>query len=443
MSDDWGDIDDGDEDPHDGDILDASNEKIEIDNLFYQAEDSKRRAPEQARIMFDRLDNMIRNKEMYKVMHFKVLEHAVLLDIQLGRERERIMEKYQELLSFAALVTRNEFSDSINKVLNHVGEADASLCEKVYEMTLSKLKALGNQERMWFQTNIKLCRLYIANSNVAGAIQILQDLHQSCLDKDGRDDKSKGSQLLEIYALEFSIYSDSKDNAKLKELFHRTKDLSAEINDPRSMSVIHECWGKMYANESKWALAFGEFFSAFKLYQEIGMSQAKQCLKYVVISGLLAHNQANPFDAQEAKVYEKLPEIQAMVNLRSAYERGDSIEMESILRQNSRSILDDSFIRQHLDEILRRVRLKTLADFVVPYTRVKISFLATKLAVSESEIEALLIRLILEENIIGKIDQIEGVLDLTPKSIGNQKFLAFQQWITALEGINHSLANRM
>ena len=34
MSDDWGDIDDGDEDPHDGDILDASNEKIEIDNLL-------------------------------------------------------------------------------------------------------------------------------------------------------------------------------------------------------------------------------------------------------------------------------------------------------------------------------------------------------------------------------------------------------------------------
>lgn len=112
----------------------------------------------------------------------------------------------------------------------------------------------------------------------------------------------------------------------------------------------------MYANANRWNDAFGEFFTAFKLYQEIGLMQAKQCLKYgvdiilssifryVVISGLLAHNTANPFDAQEAKVYEKSPEIQVMVNLRLAYERGDSVEMETILEKNSAVILDDPFI---------------------------------------------------------------------------------------------------
>ena len=89
----------------------------------------------------------------------------------------------------------------------------------------------------------------------------------------------------------------------LKTLFARTKDLSSEINDPRSMSVIHECWGKMYGDDEQWKEAFGEFFQAFKQYQEIGHARAKQCLKYVVIAGLLSQNQANPFDAQEARFF--------------------------------------------------------------------------------------------------------------------------------------------
>ena len=44
------------------------------------------------------------------------------------------------------------------------------------------------------------------------------------------------------------------------------------------------------------------------------------------------------------KVYEKMPEIQAMVNLRAAYERGDIIEMEKILRFYANTMLDDPFI---------------------------------------------------------------------------------------------------
>ena len=39
-----------------------------------------------------------------------------------------------------------------------------------------------------------------------------------------------------------------------------------------------------------------------------------------------------------------MPEIQAMVNLRAAYERGDIIEMEKILRFHANTMLDDPFI---------------------------------------------------------------------------------------------------
>lgn len=57
----------------------------------------------------------------------------------------------------------------------------------------------------------------------------------------------------------------------------------------------------------------------------------------------------NPFDSQEAKPYKNDPEILAMTNLVSAYQNNDISEFEKILRQNHRNIMDDLFIREHIE----------------------------------------------------------------------------------------------
>ena len=46
--------------------------------------------------------------------------------------------------------------------------------------------------------------------------QILKELHKSCQREDGTDDQKKGSQLLEVYAIEIQMYTETKNNKKLK-----------------------------------------------------------------------------------------------------------------------------------------------------------------------------------------------------------------------------------
>lgn len=46
--------------------------------------------------------------------------------------------------------------------------------------------------------------------------QILKELHKSCQKEDGTDDQKKGSQLLEVYAIEIQMYTETKNNKKLK-----------------------------------------------------------------------------------------------------------------------------------------------------------------------------------------------------------------------------------
>lgn len=46
--------------------------------------------------------------------------------------------------------------------------------------------------------------------------QILKELHKSCRREDGTDDQKKGTQLLEVYAIEIQMYTETKNNKKLK-----------------------------------------------------------------------------------------------------------------------------------------------------------------------------------------------------------------------------------
>lgn len=57
----------------------------------------------------------------------------------------------------------------------------------------------------------------------------------------------------------------------------------------------------------------------------------------------------NPFHSQEAKPYKNDPEILAMTNLIQAYQNNDIVEFEMMLKNHHTNIMDDSFIKEHIE----------------------------------------------------------------------------------------------
>lgn len=114
----------------------------------------------------------------------------------------------------------------------------------------------------------------------------------------------------------------------------------------------------------------------------------------------------NPFDSQEAKPYKNDPEILAMTNLVSAYQNNDINDFEKILKQNRQTIMDDPFIREHIEDLLRNIRTQVLIKLIKPYTRIKISFISRELNIEPLDVESLLVSCILESTIYGRIDQV-------------------------------------
>merc|ERR1719498_211390 len=183
--------------------------------------------------------------------------------------------------------------------------------------------------------------------------RLVRNLHKTCLKPDGSDDMSKGSHLLEVYALEIQMCALTKNSLRMKEIYPKTINLTSAIADPRNIPAIRESGGKMHMSEKKWEAAYNEFFEAFKNYQETGNAvRAKTMLKYVVLANMLALSSINPFDSQEAKVYQEDPEIAAMASLRTAYEQNDIKSIDKLLSNQQYRILSDELVKTHVSDLL-------------------------------------------------------------------------------------------
>lgn len=122
--------------------------------------------------------------------------------------------------------------------------------EQFYEITLESL-AENKNERLWVKTNLKLAKLWLDRKEYGRLNKILKQLHAACQKDDGTDDQRKGTHLLEVLALEIQMYTETKNNKKLKELYQQCLSVKSAIPHPRIMGVIRECGGKMHMSESK------------------------------------------------------------------------------------------------------------------------------------------------------------------------------------------------
>jgi len=209
------------------------------------------------------------------------------------------------------------------------------------------------------------------------------------------------------------------------------------------MGVIKECGGKMWMGERQWDRASEDFFESFRNYDEAGSQQRIQVLKYLVLANMLTGSEVNPFDSQETKPYKNDSQIKAMTDLVDAYQRREVHTAEKILKENRSTIMDDAFIRSYIGELLRSLRTQYLIDLIKPYTRLELSFLAQQLNVDKDEVEELLVGLILEGKVEGRIDQVSMRLELDRhQSLEKQRYAALEKWTEALEGVHAAVVNK-
>jgi len=317
------------------------------------------------------------------------------------------------------------------------GVVEVDVLERFYAATNEALEEAKN-ERLSVKTNLKLAKLWLDRKEYGRLQKIIRELHAATrAAMDSEDQSQRGTQLLEIYALEIQMHNEMRNVKKLKEIYNASNNVRSAIPHPRIMGVIKECGGKMWMGERQWSLASSDFFESFRNYDEAGSPQRIQVLKYLVLANMLTGSEVNPFDSQETKPYKSDPQIKAMTDLVDAYQRREVHLAERILKDNRSTIMDDAFIRLYIGELLRSLRTSYLIDLIKPYTRLELSFLAKQLNVEIAEVEELLIGLILEGKVDGRIDQVGMRLELDrAQALEKKRYAALHSWTKALEEVH-------
>lgn len=229
--------------------------------------------------------------------------------------------------------------------------------------------------------------------------------------------------------------------------YDATLQVKSAIPHPRIMGVIRECGGKMHMAEKNWTAAQVDFFQAFLMYDEAGSPQRISVLKYLVLSHMLMGSEIDPFDSQETKPYKNDPQIVAMTNLVGAYQRREVHEAERILRENKATIMEDSFIRAYIDDVLKGLRTQYLIDLIKPYTRMELSFLSRQLNISTKMVEELLMSLILDGTISGRIDGLNQRLELKKEESGvdalsKKRYEALDKWCREVNALGVAIEDK-
>ncbi|XP_034172184.1 COP9 signalosome complex subunit 2 alien isoform X3 [Osmia lignaria lignaria] len=378
-----------------------SEPDVDLENQYYNSKALKEDDPKAALQSFQKVLDLEGGEK--GEWGFKALKQMIKINFKLANYKE-MMVRYKQLLTYIkSAVTRNHSEKSINSILDYISTSknvssllnilQMELLQDFYETTLDALKDAKN-DRLWFKTNTKLGKLYFDRSDFNKLAKILKQLHQSCQTDDGEDDLKKGTQLLEIYALEIQMYTAQKNNKKLKTLYEQSLHIKSAIPHPLIMGVIRECGGKMHLREGEFEKAHTDFFEAFKNYDESGSPRRTTCLKYLVLA-------------------------------------------------NMNNIMDDPFIREHIEDLLRNIRTQVLIKLIKPYTRIYIPFISKELNIDVSEVESLLVSCILDNTIRGRIDQVNQVLELDKKSVCAARYYALDKWTSQLHSLHLAIVNKM
>ncbi|RKP10241.1 PCI domain-containing protein [Thamnocephalis sphaerospora] len=374
---------------------------------------------------------------------FKALRHIVQLEIKLKRYDDALSH-YRELLTYIkSAVTRDDARDGVSLILDAASSiTDAAQLQSFYEVTLSALKEAKN-ERLWMTTMLRLANLKLEREEHRDLTNLIAELREACAKDGNAGNQMHDNNLLEVYALEIQMLTREKKTKKLKELYQQCLTVRAAIPHPRTMGIIRECGGKMHMTEQEWEKAQTDFFESFKNYDEAGSKQRIQVLKYLVLASMLTESQINPFDSQETKPYKSDPQIQAMTDLVNAYQHKEIHEFERILSKNKESIMGDPFIEEYIADVLRTIRTQVLLELIRPYTRIDIGSIAQQLNITSNEVEELLIGLVLDGKIDGRIDQVSQRLELKRNDTDREKYAVMAKWAESLGALQLGAFNQV
>jgi len=264
----------------------------------------------------------------------------------------------------------------------------------------------------------------------------LHAIHVTCLLPDGSDDPSKANQLAEIYALSILYHNHLQNFTKVKQLVSKVLQLNFLLN-PKTTAIIYKHGGIAYLREGRWTDAHAAFVEAFRNFEEAGArAESILCLQYLVFACLLSGSGINPFHDPGVRVYTTNTEVSFINTLAEAYLQNSLFECESILDLN-KHLLNEDLVQIHVPQLLKSIKKRILVSLTKSCMTLCMNNITQRLHLTLTEVEALIVEIILEGEMHVSIDQVNAVLCTTNSrnSAGNDREGKYISYLCLVDNI--------
>jgi len=357
---------------------------------------------------------------------------------------EQIIEDFKQMLTYANVVSVNVAEKGINAVLDLAAASrKMDLMEELAQLS-AECFLKNRNERAWFRTNLKVVQMMFEAGNTSLISSKLERLAEWCEIAPGVTNPKKESSLLEVLVLQMQCAVSDQIIGKngLRRLVSRANTIQSSITHPRTLGSLHECSGKVMLFEHRWSQAKQEFFDAFKNYDESGSPRRLVSLRYIVLAALLENSKINPFESPETKSLATHEDIVPVVLLWNAFENLDVNDFNTYVKN---AFEKDDFARTFIPLLIVCFQRLKIAEVVKAYSRVRISYIARKLQITEQECSDIIARMILDGLLVGSLDQAEMVLILGEEGNSEMdvKYVSMAQWSHHVDAISNAICKKV
>jgi len=316
-------------------------------------------------------------------------------------------------------------------------------------------------ERSWFRTYLNGLKHFV-DADAEGRLSPeqsrllsakIEQLQNGCEQAPGVVNPKKESFFLEVIALRMkrvllSVRPDhpiSKmitGSAGIRRLVYRIIKIQTDILPLATLGTINECAGLVMLYDHKWSDAKQRFFEAFKNYDDSASPRRWSCLRYFVLSSLMENSGINPFETREIKSQSNHEEILPFVALWTAFENRNVSDFNAAVQK---AFEKDDFGRLIVPSLVFSFRRLKISEIVQAYSKVRVSYVARQLELSEEECSTLLSELILDGRLVASLDQVNKILSMEEEGLSedDMKYHAMSQWSKHIEVIAKSISGKV
>ena len=335
-------------------------------------------------------------------------------------------EREKALLTLTQQYTQSGLTDKVQD--SETRAIELVLAKKILEWSVRE-----NKNFLKFRLQIRLANILYLRGEFSSARKEIEEVIKEAKDVDDKN------LLVESHLLEAKLIYESQNIAKAKAALTACRANANKIYiQPVLHADIEKTAGILHLAEKDYRIAYSYFYEAFEAFHTNGEKKtALETFQYMLLAKIMQDSiddANNIVQGRYGQIYSN--DSGLMIEILNAYKTKTLVDLAQILNNRRAEISKNRIIMSQIDFLYDQLLEKNIQKLITAYSKVQIRYLASKLKIEDDAIERKVGEMILDEKLLGSLDQENGVLILFENKAVDPMF---KDSLEVFENLNQAL----